>query len=80
MRQKLDWLTVRQRLVSEKARIARAIADYPAPIPACDEQFNHLLERRRSLAQEIDRADRLCRDQNASIDEFIRSSPCLQID
>ena len=77
MRQKLDWQTVRQRLASEKARVARAIADYPAPIPACDEQFNHLLERRRSLAQEIDRAERLCREENASIDDFIRSSPCL---
>ncbi len=73
----LDWQTVRQRLASEKARIARAIADYPVPIPACDEQFNHLLERRRSLAQEIERAERLCRDENASIDDFIQSSPCL---
>ena len=80
MRQKLDWQTVRRRLASEKARVVRAIADYPAPIPACDEQFNHLLERRRSLAQEIERADRLCRDESASIDEFVRSSPSLRID
>ena len=80
MNRNLDWQTIRQRLAAEKARVARAIADYPAPIPACDEQFNHLLERRRSLGEEINRADRLCRDENASIDDFVRSSPCLQAD
>ncbi len=80
MNRELDWQTVRQGLASEKARIARAIADYPAPIPACDEQFNHLLERRRSLTAEISRADQLCRDETASIDDFVRSSPCLPVD
>ncbi len=42
----------RKRLVAEKARIAEEIRSYPAPIPACDAQFNYLLERRA----EIDRA------------------------
>ncbi len=76
----VDWQTVRQRLAAEKAHVARAIADYPVPIPACDEQFNDLLERRRSLTAEINRADRLCRDETASIDDFVRSSPCLPVD
>jgi chorismate mutase len=59
MNRKSDWQTMRRRLASEKASVAQEIATYPAPIPACDEQFNHLLERRRTLAQEIDRVDRL---------------------
>jgi len=57
MSTKTDWHATRSRLVAEKAKVARAIAAYPAPIPACDEQFNHLLERRRTLTEEIDRLD-----------------------
>ena len=45
----------RRRLEQERARINREIRDYPAPIPACDEQFNHLLEERTRVAVELGR-------------------------
>lgn len=36
-------------LIAEKARIEEEIRNYPAPIPACDAQFNYLLERRAEI-------------------------------
>lgn len=47
----------RQRLVAEKARIAAEIRGYPAPIPACDAQFNYLLERRAEIDRALAQAD-----------------------
>lgn len=43
----------RERLLAEKARIAAEIRAYPAPIPACDAQFNHLLERRAEIERRL---------------------------
>lgn len=40
---------LRARLEAERKRIAVQIAGYPPPIPACDAQFNHLLERRERI-------------------------------
>lgn len=40
-------------LEKRKARICEEISSYPPPIPACDAQFNHLLEARREITKEI---------------------------
>jgi hypothetical protein len=40
-------------LESERRRICAEIRDYPTPITACDAQFNHLLEQRASISQEL---------------------------
>lgn len=48
-----------EHLRAEKARLSEQIGSYPGPIPACDAQFNHLLEKRSRLSFELHLADRL---------------------
>jgi hypothetical protein len=40
-------------LESERHRINDEIKNYPTPIPACDAQFNFLLEERARIAREL---------------------------
>lgn len=40
-------------LEQKRHKIAEEIRAYPPPIPACDAQFNHLLEERSKLSREI---------------------------
>jgi len=40
-------------LESERHRINDEIKNYPTPNPACDAQFNFLLEERARIAREI---------------------------
>ncbi len=53
------WLLLHQELVEVKKRIDGKIGAYPPPIPACDQQFNHLLDQRRGVAGEIRRLEAL---------------------
>jgi hypothetical protein len=46
-------------LQGEKGRIYEEIRTYPSPIPACDVQFNHLLEERAKLSKELNLVDAL---------------------
>ncbi len=46
-----DWDGLRARLVQLQEAVASEVRAYPAPIPACDAQYNHLLERRAALAE-----------------------------
>ena len=55
------WSIVGIALERSKARIYADIRAYPAPIPACDQQFNYLLEQRRA----INSALKKCREQDA---------------
>ena len=48
-----EWEAHRCRLHAEKARIQQEISSYPTPIAGCDEQFNHLLERRSQVRREL---------------------------
>ena len=50
-----EWEAHRCRLQPEKARIQQEISSYPTPIASCDEQFNHLLERRSQVRRELGR-------------------------
>jgi hypothetical protein len=43
----------RGRLLEEKAKVAAEIRTYPFPIPACDAQFNWLLQRRAEIEQAL---------------------------
>ncbi len=71
---------IRDLLEDEKTRILEEIRNYPPPIPACDLQFNHLLEQRARIAQELSRLDALSQrsltrtDAIKLIEEFIASS------
>ena len=62
------WLEARY------AEILREIRSYPAPIPACDQHYNHLLARRRGFAlvlQRLDRAHSADADPAAALDGLI---------
>ena len=76
MSSELDWSGVRERLQALMREVAEEIRTYPAPIPACDAQFNRLLELRRLLPEELARLDAAARDPAATVDAFIRASPC----
>lgn len=47
------WQEVEELLLEAKQRIADEIAFYPPPIPACDAQFNYLLEQRAQIAEAV---------------------------
>jgi chorismate mutase len=49
------WSRINEHLEREQRRISAEIHGYPTPITACDVQFNHLLEERASIAQELAR-------------------------
>lgn len=49
------WLEIRTQLEKKKKQIYDEIVAYPPPIPACDAQFNYLLEERARLTQELSR-------------------------
>ena len=72
---------LRDYLDGKRLQIAREISSYPPPIPACDAQFNHLLEERARLSDELGRLDALRADSSAHenyvelIDAFAASSP-----
>jgi chorismate mutase len=74
------WKSIKDQLENERQRVYEEIKHYPTPIPACDAQFNYLLEERAKIAQELDRLKALSkvslarRDGVKLIDEFIMSS------
>lgn len=73
-----EWERFRRRVESLRKTTGEQIQAYPAPIPACDAQFNHLLELRRLLPLELARLEAAIADGDASIERFIRSSPCRE--
>ncbi len=78
------WTMIHQRLEKEMRRVRDEIRNYPAPIPACDAQFNYLLEERETLSSELARArefmnkDTDSEDARSSIDAFLNSSTYLR--
>ncbi len=57
-----DWDALRARLARMQAAVAAEINAYPPPIPACDAQFDHLLERREALSAALARLDAARKD------------------
>jgi hypothetical protein len=74
------WQRIQRHLQTEKERIFQEIRQYPPPIPACDVQFNSLLEERVSILQELGRVNGIlkerltAREQIELLNEFIQSS------
>jgi hypothetical protein len=66
-----------QFLRQHRRRINDEIGRYPAPITACDAQFNHLLERRRRISHEIQCLNELMQAPEQDQMEFIKASDCL---
>ncbi len=49
------WLEIKTSLEEQRNFINEEIRNYPPPIPACDAQFNFLLEERARLTTELNR-------------------------
>lgn len=81
---KSAWEGVRKQLEDERYRIAGEIGKYPTPIPACDQDFNHMLAERERISDELIRMEEVEKrslaadDPFALIEEFIRSSSYLK--
>ncbi len=72
-----DWNALRVRLARLQEAVAAEISAYPAPIPACDAQYNHLLERRAALAEARARLDAARADGAGTAEDFLASTPLL---
>lgn len=77
------WGKIGTYLEDARRRVHDEISRYPMPIPACDAHFNHLLEVRARICDEIDRLQTAVKESVGRghpielIEEFIRSSGCL---
>jgi hypothetical protein len=81
---KSAWHRIKACLEEARHQIHDEIRTYPRPIPACDQQFNYLLERRARVSHELALLDEASAESPASgdsmarIDGFIDSSTCLE--
>ena len=77
------WARVRQHLEKEMHRVRDEIRNYPAPIPACDAQYNYLLEEREGLSSELARVRKFMNEDSGSenaqgsVDTFLSVSSYL---
>jgi hypothetical protein len=71
-----QWQSLRRDLEALAASVTAEIVAYPRPITACDAQFNHLLELRRLVPQEMQRLEAAAGDPGFTVEEFLRTSPC----
>lgn len=72
------WMEVRTHLENLKKDIYNKIQSYPAPIPACDQQFNYLLEERTKVSLEIRKLNQVSHEDHIGpIQEFIKNSPLI---
>ncbi len=77
MKPDLDWEALRARLERMQEAVAAEIRTYPPPIPACDAQFDHLLERRAALSEALARLDAAVKDGAGTPQDFLASTPIL---
>jgi hypothetical protein len=76
MSTRTEWEELRAALEALRRSVGEEIRVYPAPITACDAQFNHLLELRRLLPEELMRLEAAANDATATVEDFLRTSPC----
>ncbi len=77
MTAKSDWDGLRARLTQLREVVAAEIRAYPVPIPACDAQYNHLLERRTALAAALASLGATRETGTATAEEFRAETPLL---
>ena len=75
MTAKPDWDALRGRLAHLQDAVAAEIRAYPVPIPACDAQYNHLLERRAALSEALARLDAARQGGAATPEDFRANLP-----
>jgi hypothetical protein len=77
------WERIEAHLENERRRVHDEIRKYPPPIPACDQDFNYLLEKRAQITDELGRlretgmAGIAPEDSIKLIDEFVNASNCI---
>ena len=77
------WERIHGHLESEMRSVRNEIRRYPAPIPACDAQFNYLVEKREALVSEISRVRELMSNHAVSdpskdsLESYLNASTCL---
>lgn len=77
------WSIIQRYLESEMRRVREEISNYPSPIPACDAQFNFLLQEREALTTEITRVRDIrsgctsSEDMPVTADAYLEASPHL---
>lgn len=76
------WGEIETQLAARLAEVKDEIRHYPGPIPACDAQFNHLLEQRSGILQALRRARSLAQsaappDGQRALQAFVESCPYL---
>jgi hypothetical protein len=80
------WAKIKQQLMHQREQINEEIRNYPPPIPACDQQYNHLLEQRTGINRELTRLDeavdasRADKDPAGRIERFIQASSYVDDD
>ncbi len=72
-----DWDALRARLVQLQEAVAAEIRAYPAPIPACEAQYDYLLERSAALAAARARLDAARESGAGTAEDFLASTPLL---
>ena len=83
IKDKFVWMRIEQHLENEMHRVRDEIRNYPAPIPACDAQYNYLLEEREGLSLELARVrtfmheDSDSENARGSVDAFLSVSSYL---
>lgn len=74
------WRLIKEHVEARREEICNEIYAYPPPIPACDQQYNYLLEQRTQVRRELRRLDALRQESTtpeqltAALDAFIRTS------
>jgi hypothetical protein len=66
------WREIKALLENQKAQLYEDLKNYPSPIAACDQQFNHLLDAQADIARELNRL-RTDWDENLSLGEAINA-------
>jgi len=72
-----EWDALRARLVGLQEAVTAEIRAYPAPIPACDAQYNHLLERRAAFAEARARLDAAHESGTGTAEDVLAGTPLL---
>ncbi len=74
-----SWQEVRAALEAHRDTLNEEISAYPAPIPGCDAQFNHLLEKRARINKELRRLKgKMGKTAGpTAISQFVESCPFL---
>lgn len=75
------WITLLDQLEKLRKAVQEEIRNYPTPIAGCDQQFNHLLEKRGRIAVELSELNEaLARGNIALASKIVRSSEHIHED